>query len=453
MPQALVVEDDPGHRGALKELIETEGFAVAAVGSLGDARAALARRNFDLLFVDLRLPDGSALELLPEIERSPAMQAVLVTGHATVDSAVEAFRRGAFDYLTKPVDLPRLREILAHARRAARLRDEVGALRRELRELGRFGKLVGSSPAMQKVYDQIQKVAPTEATVLITGETGTGKEIVAETLHALSRRSAGPFLPLNCGAVSATLIESELFGHERGSFTGATARREGYFERADGGTLFLDEISEMPIELQVKLLRAIETQDIQRVGADQSRRVDVRLVAATNRDPELAVSEGRLREDLLYRLNVFPIQVPPLRERGDDVDLLATHFLALVNQRAGTRKELTRTARERLRTHAWPGNVRELKHVIERASIQAGDEIGPEWLGLGGSSGPSGGGDNGGLRIHVGMSEAEAERLLTLATLDRYGEKRKAAEVLGISLKTLYNRLKAYQNRSPETAD
>jgi DNA-binding NtrC family response regulator len=378
------------------------------------------------------------------------MDAVLVTGHATVDSAVEAFRRGAFDYLTKPVDLPRLREILAHARRSARLRDEVGALRRELRELGRFGKLVGGSPAMQKVYDQIQKVAPTDATVLITGETGTGKELVAETLHALSRRSEAPFLPLNCGAVSATLIESELFGHERGSFTGATARRDGYFERANGGTLFLDEISEMPVELQVKLLRAIETQDIQRIGADQSTRVDVRVIAATNRDPELAVAEGRLREDLLYRLNVFPIQVPPLRERGDDVDLLAAHFLALLNQRAGTRKELSRAARERLRAHAWPGNVRELKHVLERAFISSGEEIEAEWLGLGSGLSAGAAADPGApvgeLPIWVGMSASDAERVLTLATLERYRERRRAAEVLGISLKTLYNRLKSYQS-------
>jgi DNA-binding NtrC family response regulator len=454
MPQALVVEDDSGHRGALTELIETEGFEVAAVGTLADARRELSQRSFDLLFVDLRLPDGSALELLPEIERSPGMDAVLVTGHATVDSAVEAFRRGAFDYLTKPVDLPRLREILAHARRAARLRDEVGALRRELRELGRFGKLVGASAAMQKVYDQIQKVAPTDATVLITGETGTGKELVAETLHALSRRREAPFLPLNCGAVSATLIESELFGHERGSFTGATARRDGYFERANSGTLFLDEISEMPVELQVKLLRAIETQDIQRIGADQPIRVDVRVVAATNRDPELAVAEGRLREDLLYRLNVFPIQVPPLRERGEDVDLLATNFLARLNQRAGTRKELSRAARERLRAHAWPGNVRELKHVIERAFISGGDEIEAEWLGLGEPpAGPAvdaaAAAAAGELPIRVGMSAAEAERVLTLATLERYGERRRAAEVLGISLKTLYNRLKSYQGQDP----
>ena len=238
---------------------------------------------------------------------------------------------------------------------------------------------------MQAVYDQVLKVARTDATVLVTGETGTGKELVAETLHELSERSEGPFVPLNCGAISPNLIESELFGHEKGSFTGATERRFGCFERADGGTLFLDEITEMSADLQVKLLRALESNTVQRVGGNEPIPVDVRVIAATNRDPHPAVADGSLREDLLYRLLVFPIHMPPLRNRDDDLDLLADYFLAQHNRRAGTHKELTRAARERLRHHPWPGNVRELRNVIERAFIMAETDVDAECISLAGA--------------------------------------------------------------------
>ena len=311
--------------------------------------------------------------------------------------------------------------------------------------LGRFGRLIGTSTAIQSVYDQVLKVARTEATVLVMGETGTGKELVAETLHELSVRAEGPFVPMNCGAISPNLIESELFGHEKGSFTGATERRIGCFERADGGTLFLDEVIEMPIELQVKLLRALESGEVQRIGGHSPVKVDVRVVAATNRDPNGAVSEGLLREDLLYRLLVFPIHLPPLRSRGEDLDLIADHFLAQHNRRAGTHKELTRAARERLRTHSWPGNVRELRNVIERAFIMADTDRRrrvPLARGRRARSRATARRTSG---IRVGMSNDEVERILTLATLDHYGEKKHTAEVLGISLKTLYNRLKAYK--------
>jgi DNA-binding NtrC family response regulator len=296
---------------------------------------------------------------------------------------------------------------------------------------------------MLAVYEMMKRVAPTDASVFLVGESGTGKDLAAQTLHLLSRRSKAPFLPLNCGAISPTLIESELFGHERGSFTGAQRRHKGYFERSHMGTLFLDEISEMPIELQVKLLRVLETGELMRIGGDQSVEVDVRVIAATNRDPQKAVQEGKLREDLLYRLQVFPIHMPPLNERGDDVQLLADYFLGQLNERQGAAKAFTEDAMERFRGHSWPGNVRELKNVIHRAFIMADQEITPRCLPreLGGDAGSIRS-----LNFQVGASIEEVERRLITATLEAHGgNKRKTAEVLGVSLKTLYNRLNAYR--------
>jgi DNA-binding NtrC family response regulator len=445
MPIVLIVEDDPAHLEALRELVASEGFDTRATGALADAKRMLDEVRVDLVLCDLMLPDGSALDLLPLLEERPETDLVLVTGQASIDSAVDAFRGGAIDYLTKPIDFTRLRTILARLRRADQLRTQVGRLRDELLDMGRFGKMIGASKAMHQVYSQVVKVAPTQATVLITGETGTGKELVAETIHDRSPRSTRPYVTLNCAAVSPSLIESELFGHEKGSFTGATRRHEGFFERARGGTLFLDEITEMPLDLQAKLLRTLESREVQRIGGDRPIPVDIRLLAATNRDPHQAVTDGKLREDLLYRLLVFPIHVPPLRERGDDVVLLANHFLWQLNREAGTQKEFTKEARDRLRLHHWPGNVRELRHATERAFIEATNDIGVECLPfveqakLERSAEP--------LAIRVGMSNAEVERILTLATLDQLREKKKTAEVLGISLKTLYTRLKSYGAR------
>jgi DNA-binding NtrC family response regulator len=278
--------------------------------------------------------------------------------------------------------------------------------------------------------------------VLVTGETGTGKELVAGTVHAMSRRREGPFVPVNCGAIAPGVIESELFGHERGSFTGAERTHRGYFEKADGGTLFLDEITEMPADLQVRLLRVLETGAVERVGGGAPVRVDVRVVAATNRRPDQAVADGRLREDLLYRLNVFPVPLPPLRERGDDVVLLAEHFLDTLNrERDGPPKAFTRAALARLRAHSWPGNVRELRNVIQRAFILAPSDVDEDAIPLG-ATGPA---SSDCLVLRVGTSVADAEKRLVLATLEHCGgDKRRAAEVLGISLKTLYNRLNAY---------
>ena len=450
MPFALLLDDDVNFRDAMAEVVRQEGFSVEQVGTVEAAKALAGDRRPDLALLDLELPDGSGLDVVPDLEKL-GTEVVLVTGHATVDTAIAALRTNVADYLTKPVDVPRLKAILVNVLRRLELRGQVETLRTELRGLGRFGQLIGGSPAMQTVYDLISRVAPTEATVLVHGESGTGKELVAETVHRLSRRHRAPFVALNCGAVSPQLIESELFGHERGSFTGAARTHKGYFERANGGTLFLDEITEMPIELQVRLLRALETGMINRVGAEQEVKVDVRVVSATNRDPKQAVADGHLREDLLYRLSVFPITLPPLRERGDDIRLLGEHFLQDLNAQEGTSKRFTRTALERIRTYPWPGNVRELQNGIRRAFILADADVDVDALKLQYDDGvglpASASADGTVLQLRVGSSVAEAERRLILATLHEFeGDKERAAHTLGISLKTLYNKLAKYRS-------
>jgi two-component system response regulator AtoC len=443
MPHALAVDDDPNFLSALAELIEGQGFTTNTACTLRDARAQVSHRTPDVALVDLYLPDGSGIDLLKDLELGASTEVVLMTGHADVESAVQALRLGASDYLTKPLDIGRLKSILANVA-SVQPSAPAAAPVSETPEVGRLGLLLGASPPMQALYEMLNRVAPTDASVFLIGESGTGKDLAAQTLHLLSRRTKAPFLPLNCGAISPTLIESELFGHERGSFTGAQRRHKGYFERAHMGTLFLDEITEMPIELQVKLLRVLETGTVVRIGGDQAVDVDVRVIAATNRDPQKAVNDGKLREDLLYRLQVFPIHMPPLRERGDDVQLLAEYFLGQLNERQGTGKVFAEDALDRLRSHSWPGNVRELKNVVHRAFIMADNEITPRCLPR------EVGGDSGSVRslnFQVGTSIEEVERRLIMATLDAYGgNKRKTADVLGVSLKTLYNRLNTYRD-------
>jgi two-component system, NtrC family, response regulator HydG len=441
VPLALVVDDDAGFRAGVAELVKREGFAVASVGSLKEARAELLANPPDILLVDLHLPDGSGLSLLEAFEANSAPEVVLITGSASIETAVEALRLGVADYLTKPLDFARVKMALGNVTRALELRGEIGTLRGELRKLGRFGRLIGGSAPMQKVYDLIGRVAGTSASILVSGETGTGKELVAETIHKLSRRSRLAFLPVNCGALSAHLIETELFGHERGSFTGADRMHKGYFERANGGTLFLDEVTEA-VDIQVRLLRALETSTITRVGGTEKIKVDVRVVAATSREVEEAIASGKLREDLYYRLNVFPIHLPPLRERGDDVELLAEHFLGELNQAEGARKRFTRACLDRLHAHAWPGNVRELHNVVRRAFILADEELGVETLPAGSPEAPA----TLSVTTRLGSSIAEAERRIILATLEHCkGDKKRAADVLKVSLKTLYSRLNEYK--------
>jgi DNA-binding NtrC family response regulator len=446
-PTALVVDDDRTFRDSMAELVRREGFSCSGAGSLAEARQALTSRPVDVVLVDLNLPDGSGLDLLRDPAEMAGTEVIVVTGNATVDTAISALQDGCLDYLTKPVDRPRLKSVLTNVARTRALKAELGGLRSELRQLGRFGTMVGRSAPMQRVYDLVARVAPTEATVLITGESGTGKELVAQTLHRLSRRRSGPFVVVNCGAIPQNLLESEMFGHEKGSFTGADERRVGHFERASHGTLFLDEVTEMPLDLQVKILRALESGEVQKVGAGEPTHVDVRVVVATNRVPHRAVEEGKLREDLYHRLNVFPIDLPPLRERPDDIVLLAEHFLELLNRESETSKRWTPAALERMRVLPWPGNVRGLRNAVQRAYILADGDIDADHLPAPAEEvehrGPL-------LSVRVGTPLSDVERRLILATLESLeGDKRETAKLLGISLKTLYNRLAEYKGQPP----
>jgi DNA-binding NtrC family response regulator len=446
MPHALIVDDDPDMVAWLQEVARLEGFTSTGVQTLQAAKEQLSRKRPDVVLTDLRLPDGEGIELTRELPPGDAPELIVVTGHASVDSAIAALRAGATDYLVKPAELDRVQAVLRHARKTAALRNEIGALRHELRRLGRFGRLLGNAPAMELLYDQMARVAPTSATVLLLGESGTGKELAALTLHELSRRREAPFLPLNCGAVSPQLIESELFGHERGSFTGADRQHKGFFERAHGGTVFLDEVTEMPMELQVKLLRVLETGSFSRVGGITPIVCDVRIIAASNREPELALADGKLREDLYHRLNVFPIRLPPLRQRGADIELLARHFLAELNRTEDTAKTFSSDSLASLYQHGWPGNVRELRNHVQRAFIMADDVI-DSGLPAGAATAASDDGTT--VTIRVGTPLEEVERRVTLATLAQCGYvKRKAADILGVSLKTLYNRLEVYNGRN-----
>ncbi|HXA93703.1 MAG TPA: sigma-54 dependent transcriptional regulator [Steroidobacteraceae bacterium] len=448
MAHALIVDDDPDVVEWLETVARMEDFTIARAHSLREARIELGRQRPDVLLTDLRLPDGEGIELVRELERPDATEVIVVTGHATVDSAVAALRAGATDYLVKPAELERVQAVLRHAKKTSALHHEIFELRDELRKLGRFGRILGGSPRMQLLYDQLSRVAPTSATVLLVGESGTGKELAAQTVHELSRRREAPFLPLNCGAVAPQLIESELFGHERGSFTGAERQHKGFFERANGGSIFLDEITEMPMELQVKLLRVLETGSLLRVGGTQQIACEVRVIAATNREPEKVVAEGKLREDLYHRLNVFPIRLPPLRERGADMEQLAQYFLDELNRIEGTSKTFSRDALVRLYQHNWPGNVRELRNYVQRAYIMADDVIECDVAVSDPAPKPDAGTT---ITIRVGTPLEEVERRVTLATLAYCGHvKRKAAEILGVSLKTLYNRLEAYGEKDSE---
>ncbi|MGE5094436.1 MAG: sigma-54-dependent transcriptional regulator [Betaproteobacteria bacterium] len=448
MSHVLIVDDDPNTREALAAIATAEGFTTAVAGGVAEARIQLVRQRPDVLIMDLKLPDGSGMDLFEDLEDRSSIETILITGHASVETAVEALRLGASDYLTKPVNLQRLKAVLQRVPKSGELRAEIGALRDELRRLGRFGRLVGRSQAMQEVYDKIARVAPTEATVLLLGESGTGKEIVARTIHELSRRRKRPFLAINCGAISPNLIENEMFGHERGSYTGADRQHKGYFEQADGGTLFLDEITEMPLELQVRLLRVLETGTLMRIGTARAIETDVRIIAATNRDPREAVRQGKLREDLYHRLNVFPLEMAPLRERGEDIELIAVHFLEEMNEACGTRKKFAPGTLSMIRHHPWPGNVRELKNFIHRAYIMAGEEglegptpeqaQGSMRLSPASAAGPA-------ITVPLGTPLSVAARELILSTLQHCnGERKRTAEMLGICTKTLYNRLREY---------
>lgn len=456
MPHILIVDDDESICTALSDIAAGEGFTCATANTLRDACLQIGWQHPHAVLVNLTLPDGSGMALFDEIGAS-GTRVIIMTGDASVESAVEALRHGAADYLVKPVDAAQLRDLL---RRIAEVGEESaaipsafpGSIRR-----GSFGALVGSSEAMALVYEQIGKVAPTEATVLLIGESGTGKELAAQTVHQMSARSRHSFIAVNCGAISPNLIESEIFGHERGSFTGAERQHKGYFERADGGTLFLDEISEMPLELQVKLLRVLEDGGFMRVGTNRELRADVRVLAATNRNPEDAVAEGRLRVDLYHRLNVFPIALPPLRARGDDVLDIAQMLLEQLNAEHGTRRCFAPEVLEAMRLHTWPGNVRELRNFVQRAYILAEAELisdPPVAVATSATADAMHAAAGTVVSVPVGTSLADVDRQLIFATLEQCaGVKKHAAEILGISLKTLYNRLEEYAGRGDPPDD
>ncbi|MEP6768070.1 MAG: sigma-54 dependent transcriptional regulator [Acidobacteriota bacterium] len=379
--KVLIVEDDMATRKGLEESIKDLGGEPFSVGTAREAGKALGDFDPRILIVDIHLPDGDGIEILKLArEADPDREGIVITGQGSIDNAIEALRAGAFDYLLKPLRPAQLEVVFNRLADRRRLETEVETLRAELQETGRLGDLVGRSEAMSRIFDVIRRVARSNAPVLITGASGSGKEVAARTIHRLSRRAGKPFVAFNCGAISPTLIESELFGHERGSFTGAEKRRLGYFEEAMGGTLFLDEITEMGAELQVKLLRVLEDKTLRRVGGSQELKVDVRLISATNRDPKDAIREGKLREDLYYRLNVFPLSLPTLAERADDIPILAEHFRKLIEEqeRAGVIGWEPRGL-DLLQSYSWPGNVRELRNVVHRAYVMTeGKTIRPE---------------------------------------------------------------------------
>jgi two-component system, NtrC family, response regulator AtoC len=379
--KVLIVEDDLATRKGLEESVKDLGGETRSVGSVKEASRAVEEFDPRLLIVDIHLPDGDGIEVLRAArETDPDREGIVITGQGSIDNAIEALRAGAVDYLLKPLRPAQLEVVFNRLADRHRLEFEVETLRGELQETGRLGDLVGRSPIMTQIFDIIRRVAKSNAPVLITGASGTGKEVAARTIHRLSRRAAKPFVAFNCGAISPTLIESELFGHERGSFTGADKRRVGYFEEAAGGTLFLDEITEMGSELQVKLLRVLEDRTLRRVGGSQELKVDVRLISATNRDPHDAIKKKKLREDLFYRLNVFPLALPTLAERRDDIPLLSEHFRKMIEEqeRAGV-VGWDPTALEILQSYEWPGNVRELRNVVHRAYVMTeGKTIRPD---------------------------------------------------------------------------
>ncbi len=445
MPHALIVDDDADTREFLSQVARGEGFTVATADTLRAARGELVCQPPDVLLTDLQLPDGNGMDLVGDLDRAAGTEIIVVTGHASVGTAVEALRVGATDYLTKPIEVERLTSMLRRQPRTVDLKYEIGELRDELRKVGRFGHLYGSSPPMQAMYDKISRVAPTSATVLLIGESGTGKELAARTVHDMSRRRRAPFLAINCGAISAQSIDSELFGEEKGSFAGTGRQQQGSFESARGGTILLDEITEMSLALQVKLLRVLETGTFVRVGSSQPIANDVRIIAATNKQPAKAVADGKFREDLYHRLNVFPIHLPPLRERGGDLEMLAQHFLDELNTTENSAKRFAGSATASLYEHTWPGNVRELKNHVHRAYLLA-DAVIEDQAPRGVAQMNAEQEDE--ITVKIGTPLDEIEERVTRATLARCGNvKKRTAEILGISLKTLYNRLENYSQR------
>ena len=456
----LVADDDADSLDGLTTLLTSWGYEVETAHDGEEAyQRALAFRP-DLVIADLVMAGMDGLALAGALQQDyPSATVIILTGHATVDTAVTAMKRGVYDYLTKPVDTRRLRPLIEKALEKTEILREVTLLRRQLKEARGLGRLLGTSRSMQEIYHVIEVAAGTGAPVLISGESGTGKELVARTLHEMSSRRKAPFVAVNCSAIPETLLESELFGHEKGAFTGALERRAGYFELADKGTIFLDEIVEMSPALQAKYLRILQEGQVRRLGGKGELSVDVRIIAATNKDPLKAVKDGTFREDLFYRLNVFAVAMPPLRQRKEDIPLLVEAFVEEFNAKYDKRvKGLDDPALQALMQWSWPGNVRELRNVIERATVTCpADIVTRDQLPLASTAPraatPAAGEpvhDEGSVVIPLGTTLDDAERDLLLRTLARHeGNKTRAADVLGITPKTLRSKLARYEGREP----
>ena len=449
----LIVDDDAESRAGLAELLRGWGYDVdeASDGKEGLERALHSQPR--LIIADLVMPGMDGLELLSRVrDELPATSIILLSGHATVDSAVAAMKEGAYDYITKPIDVRRVRVVIEKALEQSRALREVTLLRRQVHPGQGFGPLLGKSPAMQEVFEQIEVAAPTVAPVLILGESGVGKELVARVIHQLSPRRSHAFVPVNCSAIPEGLLESELLGHEKGAFTGAVERRPGYFELADRGTIFLDEIAEISPGFQAKYLRVVQDGMVRRVGGRADIHVDVRILSATNKDPIRAIREGSFRDDLYYRLNVFTIQLPPLRQRREDIPLLAEAFVKEFSAKYGKAVGgIDDAGLARMADHEWPGNVRELRNCVERAVVAATGTVIRADLLLCDASRAAGGGRAHLVTLPVGTTVDETERELILRTLACvHNNKTRAAQILRISLKTLHNKLNRYAGkRSP----
>ncbi len=451
----LIVEDEANARAGYEALLRKWGCEVLGVASAEEALAKIVEFRPAVVLADVELPKMDGLELVRQLSKEmPSFPTIVVTGKGSEERAVAAIEAGAFWYIEKPLKAAVLRALLDRALGKARDQREVASLTKELRAAGRLGELVGGSKAMQEVMLLVEMAAPSSAAVLITGETGSGKEVVARAIHRLSPRAAKPFVAVNCSAIPESLMESEIFGHEKGAFTGAAERRMGCFELADGGTLLLDEIGEMPAATQAKLLRVLEDHKVRRLGSKSETPVNVRILAATNKAPDQAVSKGELRQDLFFRLNVFHIHLPPLRAHKEDLPALVEQLLREVGERNGKRLAgVSAEVMQAFQSHTWPGNIRELRNVLERATILCDREfIGRQHLppdfGHAAGAGPS---ELAGLRFPVGTTVDAAERELILQTLAATNQnKTRAAELLGISLKTLHNKLKEYGAQEAE---
>ncbi len=451
-PKLLVVDDDAGHRQMLQTVLADQGYAIDTAADGHQALRAVTGGFFDLILMDLKMPGLSGIEALEKIlTLNPKIPVIMMTAYASVTTAIEALKKGAYDYLNKPLDIEELKLLVRRALRHHQLEEENLHLQRQISTRSRMDAIIGVSPPMQALFEKIGMAAPTEATVLISGESGTGKELVAAAIHNHSLRSSRPMVKVNCAALPETLLESELFGHTQGAFTGALRARKGRFQEAQGSSLFLDEIGEMDRGTQAKLLRAIQEKEIQPLGMDGTITVDVRLIASSNKDLAREIESGNFREDLFYRLNVVPMELPPLRRRSEDIPLLADHFLKhYAAQNHSPIKEFSPRAMDALLRYAWPGNVRELENLIERTVILARGAttitssdfppaLRPESRLDGGESEPSPRGTAG------GRSLKEMEKEMILQTLeDTNGNRTHAAKILGISRRTLQLKLKAY---------